>query len=76
MVSAIEAYQGLRALRLEGNTVGVAAAEAIAKALEKKSELQVCISFAYRLYVLGSMTFFFSNINQAVQPPLMPLLYR
>ncbi|XP_063078125.1 ran GTPase-activating protein 1b isoform X2 [Engraulis encrasicolus] len=42
MVSAIEAYQGLRALRLEGNTVGVAAAEAIAKALEKKSELQRC----------------------------------
>jgi len=42
IVSAIEAYQGLRALRLEGNTVGVAAAEAIAKALEKKSELQRC----------------------------------
>uniref|UniRef100_A0A8C4HKR3 Ran GTPase-activating protein 1 n=1 Tax=Dicentrarchus labrax TaxID=13489 RepID=A0A8C4HKR3_DICLA len=34
LVREIEQYQGLRALRLEGNTVGVDAARAIAKALE------------------------------------------
>ncbi|XP_041939538.1 ran GTPase-activating protein 1b [Alosa sapidissima] len=39
---AIEEFQGLRALRLEGNTIGVEAAESIAKALENKSELQRC----------------------------------
>lgn len=38
----IEQYQGLRALRLEGNTVGVDAARAIAKALESKDLLQRC----------------------------------
>uniref|UniRef100_UPI003AAB4FB7 ran GTPase-activating protein 1b n=1 Tax=Centroberyx gerrardi TaxID=166262 RepID=UPI003AAB4FB7 len=38
----IEQYQGLRALRLEGNTVGVEAAQAIAKALESKDQLQRC----------------------------------
>ena len=41
LVHDIEQYQGLRALRLEGNTVGVEAAQAIAKALENKDELQV-----------------------------------
>lgn len=41
IVRAIEEFQGLRALRLEGNTIGVEAAQAIAKALESKSELQV-----------------------------------
>uniref|UniRef100_A0A3B4X831 Ran GTPase activating protein 1b n=1 Tax=Seriola lalandi dorsalis TaxID=1841481 RepID=A0A3B4X831_SERLL len=41
LVREIEQYQGLRALRLEGNTVGVEAAQAIAKALESKDLLQV-----------------------------------
>ncbi|XP_038152729.1 ran GTPase-activating protein 1b [Cyprinodon tularosa] len=42
LVSQIERYPGLRALRLEGNTVGVDAARAIAKALESKDRLQRC----------------------------------
>ncbi|KAM3859605.1 ran GTPase-activating protein 1-like [Diretmus argenteus] len=42
LVREIEQYQGLRALRLEGNTVGVEAAQAIAKALESKDQLQRC----------------------------------
>lgn len=37
----IEQFQGLKALRLEGNTVGVEAAQAISKALESKKDLQV-----------------------------------
>ncbi len=41
MVKEIEELDGLRALRLEGNTIGLEAAQTIAKALEKKSELQV-----------------------------------
>lgn len=40
----IEQFQGLKALRLEGNTVGVEAAQAISKALESKKDLQV-VSF-------------------------------
>ncbi|CAL8302461.1 unnamed protein product [Lota lota] len=42
LVSEITQYQGLRALRLEGNTIGVEAAQAIAKALEDKDQLQKC----------------------------------
>ncbi|XP_031153804.1 ran GTPase-activating protein 1b isoform X2 [Sander lucioperca] len=42
LVCEIEQYHGLRALRLEGNTVGVDAARAIAKALESKDQLQRC----------------------------------
>uniref|UniRef100_A0A8C1TVP6 Ran GTPase activating protein 1 n=1 Tax=Cyprinus carpio TaxID=7962 RepID=A0A8C1TVP6_CYPCA len=42
MVKAIEEFDGLRALRLEGNTIGVEAAQTIAKALQKKSDLQCC----------------------------------
>ncbi|XP_057201224.1 ran GTPase-activating protein 1a isoform X1 [Triplophysa rosa] len=42
MVKDIEEFDGLRALRLEGNTVGVEAAQTIAKALETKSDLQCC----------------------------------
>ncbi|XP_028990825.1 ran GTPase-activating protein 1b [Betta splendens] len=38
----IDQYQGLRALCLEGNTVGVEAAQSIAKVLEKKKQLQRC----------------------------------
>lgn len=38
----IEEFDGLEALRLEGNTVGVEAAKVIAKALEKKAELKRC----------------------------------
>lgn len=41
MIKEIEDFEGLEALRLEGNTVGVEAARVIAKALEKKSELKV-----------------------------------
>ncbi|KAF0025172.1 hypothetical protein F2P81_022053 [Scophthalmus maximus] len=46
LVREIEQYQGLRALRLEGNTVGVEAARAIAKALESKDLLQRCLGSA------------------------------
>lgn len=49
LVREIEQYQGLRALRLEGNTVGVDAARAIAKALESKELLQVHIRSSPRL---------------------------
>ncbi|KAM4530310.1 ran GTPase-activating protein 1-like isoform 2-T2 [Odontesthes bonariensis] len=42
MVKEIQDVQGLQALRLEGNTVGVEAAQAIAKALENKGELKRC----------------------------------
>lgn len=41
MVQEIEQCQGLQSLRLEGNTLGVEAAQAISKALEAKSELEV-----------------------------------
>uniref|UniRef100_A0AAX7TWX1 Ran GTPase-activating protein 1 n=1 Tax=Astatotilapia calliptera TaxID=8154 RepID=A0AAX7TWX1_ASTCA len=42
MVKEIQDFEGLQALRLEGNTVGVEAAQAIAKALETKSALMRC----------------------------------
>ncbi|NXI44006.1 RAGP1 protein, partial [Galbula dea] len=42
VIKQIEEFDGLEALRLEGNTVGVGAAKVIAKALEKKSELKRC----------------------------------
>ncbi|KAF7648751.1 hypothetical protein LDENG_00152320 [Lucifuga dentata] len=42
MVKQIQDFQGLQALRLEGNTVGLEAAQAIAKALETKSEFERC----------------------------------
>ncbi|CAJ1075847.1 ran GTPase-activating protein 1a isoform X2 [Xyrichtys novacula] len=42
MVKEIQDFEGLQALRLEGNTVGVEAAQAIAKALETKSEFKCC----------------------------------
>ncbi|XP_067225396.1 ran GTPase-activating protein 1b [Chanodichthys erythropterus] len=42
MVQDIEQFQGLQSLRLEGNTLGVEAAQAISKALEAKSELEQC----------------------------------
>lgn len=41
IVKEIEDFDGLQALRLEGNTIGVEAAKTIAKALETKSELTV-----------------------------------
>lgn len=44
LVREIEQHPCLRALCLEGNTVGVDAARAIAKALESKDMLQVLIS--------------------------------
>uniref|UniRef100_A0A8B9KG88 Ran GTPase-activating protein 1 n=1 Tax=Astyanax mexicanus TaxID=7994 RepID=A0A8B9KG88_ASTMX len=42
IVKAIREFQGLQALRLEGNTIGVEAAQAIAKALEDKNDFQCC----------------------------------
>ncbi|XP_072530646.1 ran GTPase-activating protein 1a isoform X2 [Salminus brasiliensis] len=42
IVKAIREFEGLQALRLEGNTIGVEAAQAIAKALEDKSDFQFC----------------------------------
>ncbi|CAL1604866.1 unnamed protein product [Knipowitschia caucasica] len=42
LVREIEQCQDLRAFRLEGNTLGVEAARAIAKALERKGHLQRC----------------------------------
>jgi len=44
MVQEIEQCQGLQSLRLEGNTLGVEAAQAISKALEAKSELEVLLN--------------------------------
>ncbi|XP_052467220.1 ran GTPase-activating protein 1 isoform X1 [Carassius gibelio] len=42
MVQEISQCQGLQSLRLEGNTLGVEAAQAIAKSLEAKRELEQC----------------------------------
>ncbi|XP_033826504.1 ran GTPase-activating protein 1a [Periophthalmus magnuspinnatus] len=42
IVKEIQDFEGLQALRLEGNTVGVEAAQAIAKALENKSTFKQC----------------------------------
>uniref|UniRef100_UPI0037E8BC07 ran GTPase-activating protein 1-like isoform X1 n=2 Tax=Semicossyphus pulcher TaxID=241346 RepID=UPI0037E8BC07 len=42
IVKEIKDFEGLQALRLEGNTVGVDAAQAIAKALETKSDFKCC----------------------------------
>ncbi|XP_051928236.1 ran GTPase-activating protein 1b [Hippocampus zosterae] len=42
LVQEIEQHQDLKVLRLEGNTLGVDAARAIAKALESKDQLQRC----------------------------------
>uniref|UniRef100_A0A8C6SZ34 Ran GTPase-activating protein 1 n=1 Tax=Neogobius melanostomus TaxID=47308 RepID=A0A8C6SZ34_9GOBI len=42
IVKEIQDFEGLQALRLEGNTVGVEAAQAIAKALQTKSEFKRC----------------------------------
>nr|AAH54654.1 Ran GTPase activating protein 1 [Danio rerio] len=42
IVEDIERCQGLQSLRLEGNTLGVEAADAIAKSLEAKRELEQC----------------------------------
>ncbi|XP_075039099.1 ran GTPase-activating protein 1 [Mixophyes fleayi] len=42
VIQEIEGFEGLQALRLEGNTVGVEAAKAIAKALENKPDIKRC----------------------------------
>ncbi|XP_012708421.2 ran GTPase-activating protein 1a isoform X1 [Fundulus heteroclitus] len=42
IVKDIQEFEGLQALRMEGNTVGVEAAQAIAKALETKSDFKRC----------------------------------
>lgn len=48
-MKAIREFEGLRALRLEGNTFGVEAAQAIAKALEDKRDFQVHTMSMHRL---------------------------
>lgn len=53
IVRDIEQHQCLRALCLEGNSVGVEAARAIAKALEDKDLLQVHLSLRFRVTVSG-----------------------
>ncbi|XP_060705263.1 ran GTPase-activating protein 1b isoform X2 [Hemiscyllium ocellatum] len=42
IIEEIEKFEHLQALRLEGNTIGVEAAKAIAKSLSSKKELQKC----------------------------------
>lgn len=60
LVREIEQHQSLRALRLEGNTVGVDAARAIAKVLESKDMLQVLIGLLFftrpKILLLGVYT--------------------
>ena len=45
VVAAIQSCEGMQSLLLSGNTVGVKAAEAIAKALETKPEFEVSLSW-------------------------------
>ncbi|XP_038639429.1 ran GTPase-activating protein 1b [Scyliorhinus canicula] len=42
IIEEIEGFESLQALRLEGNTIGVEAAKAIARSLSNKKELQKC----------------------------------
>ncbi|XP_020386892.2 ran GTPase-activating protein 1b [Rhincodon typus] len=42
IIEEIERFEHLQALRLEGNTIGVEAAKAIARSLSNKKELQKC----------------------------------
>lgn len=58
----IQDFEGLQALRLEGNTVGVEAAQAIAKALETKSALMVR---RFSLFITSNISavLYFSTIN-------------
>uniref|UniRef100_A0A4W3H4L4 Ran GTPase-activating protein 1 n=1 Tax=Callorhinchus milii TaxID=7868 RepID=A0A4W3H4L4_CALMI len=42
IIKQIEEFEGLQALRLEGNTIGVEAAQAIAKCLANKKDLENC----------------------------------
>ncbi len=52
MVQEIEQCQGLQSLRLEGNTLGVEAAQAIAKSLEGKRELEVVLNCHWKIFTL------------------------
>lgn len=66
LVREIQRHQCLRALRLEGNTVGVDAARAIAKALEGKDLLQVLLRLRFVLTLKGHagfISFFFFFLN-------------
>lgn len=58
----IQDFEGLQALRLEGNTVGVEAAQAIAKTLETKSALMVR---RFSLFIISNISavLYFSTIN-------------
>lgn len=58
----IQDFEGLQALRLEGNTVGVEAAQAIAKALETQSALMVR---RFSLFIISNISavLYFSTIN-------------
>lgn len=60
IVKEIQDFEGLQALRLEGNTFGVEAAQAIAKALQTKSEFQVCF------YSLCSYSSLYVLLNHAL----------
>uniref|UniRef100_A0A671M936 Ran GTPase activating protein 1b n=1 Tax=Sinocyclocheilus anshuiensis TaxID=1608454 RepID=A0A671M936_9TELE len=53
MVQEIEQCQGLQSLRLEGNTLGVEAAQAIAKSLEAKRELEVVLNCHWKVNAIG-----------------------
>lgn len=59
IVKEIEHFQGLKALRLEGNTVGIEAAQAISKALESKKDLQVI----YQVF-LGGCTCVCTSVSE------------
>ncbi len=52
MVQEIEQCRGLQSLRLEGNTLGVEAAQAIAKSLEEKRELEVVLNCHWKIFTL------------------------
>jgi len=52
IVKEIEDFQGLEALRLEGNTIGVEAAQAIAKALETKRNFKVGARYYPGLFII------------------------
>lgn len=74
----IQDFKGLQALRLEGNTVGVEAAQAIAKALETKSEFKV--RGLLTLEVFGNSPFqLYSHIHNSFDTltatPLYKLIY-
>lgn len=61
LVQEIKQHQDLKVLRLEGNTLGVDAARAIAKALESKDQLQVHIIKAKNCCLTVCMTLVYTD---------------